>query len=638
MAQGVTQLTKQYGAKAIEILHERAEKLREKYTYLKASGFDMSGHSDLGSDQRLAKLYEASTVASKFYAVNNFPSEDQFYSDLGKLLECYRDYVSSRDPNRPPAKDSRELVLLGTWREIASEYQKVKEAIENNGAWAFWWSFRINPDAVKILKKPFYLYINAGNGEIPFRVKISDWQSSTNNEGIYTPWPNETPAEWHNKNCIGSKQSEKFITWAKAIDIEKLEKTLTKDDFDPAPGLSTNGNLLNQMVFGYAYVDNEPEPSFQEKPGESVPIDSLAKDAYGQFTSSNLIISVETVTRFAASLMTKRFVILTGLSGSGKTKLAHAFASWLSQTQDQYRLVAVGADWTSNENVLGYQDALQPTIYRKPASGALDLILRAENNPALPYFLILDEMNLSHVERYFADILSAIESGQEIALHASNEKLCSFAGDPLPVPAKIRLPDNLFVVGTVNIDETTYMFSPKVLDRANVIEFRATVEDIAGFLDAPGKVDMDALAGKGAGFGKAFVNSARNSVSLADLPPTIGNGAEIAANLKLRLTEVFAELVPIGAEFGFRTALEISSFFYHHAILNGSSWQFNDALDAQVIQKLMPKLHGSDRKLRPTLEKLKKFCEEHQLPLSTEKLNRMLDRLAQDGFTSFAEA
>ena len=88
---------------------------------------------------------------------------------------------------------------------------------------------------------------------------------------------------------------------------------------------------------------------------------------------------------------------------------------------------------------------------------AYELIKNAEDDSENPYFLILDEMNLSHVERYFADFLSAIESGEEIPLYGNNDKL--------------TLPDNLFIIGTVNVDETTYMFSPKVLDRANTIEF-----------------------------------------------------------------------------------------------------------------------------------------------------------------------
>jgi len=385
-------------------------------------------------------------------------------------------------------------------------------------------------------------------------------------------------------------------------------------------------------------IEHDVTPS-SPTPGYQNSFDKLTLEAIMKsLNDAALIVDSKLLCRLTASLQSKRFLVLTGLSGSGKTKIAHAFAHWISEFPEQYRLVAVGADWTSNENVVGYQDALQPTIYRKPASGALDLLLRAEKDSDRPYFLILDEMNLSHVERYFADILSAIESGQEIALHSSAEPLGAFEGDRLPVPAKIRLPENLFIIGTVNIDETTYMFSPKVLDRANVVEFRATAEEISAFMESPAKVNMDALAGKGAGYGSAFVNAARAEVSLAQLPTGIGDAAAAAAELKKRLTELFAELAPIGAEFGFRTAFEVSRFFYHHAVLTGDGWQFKDALDAQIVQKLMPKLHGSDRKLRPTLAKLQTFCETHDLQLSLAKTKRMLERLTQDGFTSFAEA
>jgi hypothetical protein len=374
--------------------------------------------------------------------------------------------------------------------------------------------------------------------------------------------------------------------------------------------------------------------------GQRVDVGKTAKAFYQDVSDGTvgLQVSEKLATNAIASMLSKRFLVFTGLAGSGKTKIAHAFASWISESPEQYRLIAVGADWTSNENVLGYQDALQPTIYRKPVSGALDLILQAGTDVNRPYFLILDEMNLSHVERYFADILSAIESGQEIALHSATEPLGAVENDPLPVPAKLRLPENLFIIGTVNIDETTYMFSPKVLDRANVIEFRVSADEISSFLESPAKVDMDALAGNGAGYGSAFVNSAKAEVSLVQLPVGIGDGTAAAAELKQRLTELFIELAPIGAEFGFRTAFEVSRFFYHHAVLTGDGWQFKDALDAQIVQKLMPKLHGSDRKLRKVLDKLQTFCETHDLQLSLAKTKRMLERLTQDGFTSFAEA
>jgi MoxR-like ATPase len=358
------------------------------------------------------------------------------------------------------------------------------------------------------------------------------------------------------------------------------------------------------------------------------PIEGMVSAFCDEANVARLSLPARLSSRFIAALLAKRFLILTGLSGSGKTKLAHAFASWLTESEDQYRLVAVGADWTTNENVVGYQDALQPEIYRKPSNGLLEVILRAAADIERPYFLILDEMNLSHVERYFADILSAIESGREIALHAAEESLKSGENDTLPVPPKVCLPRNLFIIGTVNVDETTYMFSPKVLDRANVIEFRATADDIAAFLDAPAAVNMESLAGKGAAFGAAFVVEAAAEVQLK---------SETAAELKARLAEVFAALAPIGAEFGFRTAYEITRFAYYHGKLAGADWQFGDALDAQVLQKLMPKLHGSQRRLEPVLKALEEFCAAHQCNASLEKIRRMQDRL-KDGFTSFAEA
>jgi len=496
----------------------------------------------------------------------------------------------------------------------------VKQAIDLKGAWAFWWSFRIHPDAEKILKKPFYLYINAGNGEIPIRIQISDWQSSPNNEGIVTPWPNETKSEWQNVNSLGAKKSEKFITWAKAIGIEKLSPVLSKEDFDPAPGLSSKENLLNQMVFGYAYLDPDPDIG----PITTISIDGIVKTAFNDFSKANFRIQELTVLRYIASLFTKRFVILTGLSGSGKTKLAHDFASWLSQIAGQYSLVAVGADWTSNENLLGYPDALNAKSYRKPDNGALDLILRAKGDPDHPYFLILDEMNLSHVERYFADFLSAMElSNGFLRLHDDTGQ------DWDGVPTKLEIPRNLFVIGTVNVDETTYMFSPKVLDRANVIEFRVSDEEMELFLKNPMKPDLDVIAGQGAQYAKGFI-AAANQINVVLEEKLRGEVSD-------ELMKFFTSLKEMGVEFGYRTAHEICRFVYFYKELSGADFEFNAAMDASIMQKLLPKLHGSKKKLGPVLGKLKELCVA-RFPVSTDKIVRMQNRLAEHGFTSFAEA
>jgi MoxR-like ATPase len=264
---------------------------------------------------------------------------------------------------------------------------------------------------------------------------------------------------------------------------------------------------------------------------------------------AGLIFSPQLIQRFIASLCTKPFVICSGLSGSGKTKLAQAFAQWITADESQYVIVLVGADWTNREPLLGYPNALNKDEYVSPENGVLDLMISAKQNienteePTKPYFLILDEMNLSHVERYFADFLSTMESGDKIPLH-------KIENDSLFVPPSIKLPENLFIIGTVNIDETTYMFSPKVLDRANTIEFRLTEKDLEDFIASDIKLDMELLKAQGANMSESFMAMA--------LQETDKNLKPVEADLKL----FFSELKKSGAEFGYRTASEIGRLMY----------------------------------------------------------------------------
>jgi hypothetical protein len=333
-----------------------------------------------------------------------------------------------------------------------------------------------------------------------------------------------------------------------------------------------------------------------------------------------------------------------------------------------YEIVPVGADWSGNENILGYPNGLNSREYiTKPT---LDLILRAERNLTTPYVLILDEMNLSHVERYFADILSIIESHESLDLYPGDMAepgtwRRTLAGKAVP-PKLNQLPENLFIIGTVNVDETTYMFSPKVLDRANVIEFRMDGSELEGFLGSPSKPDLSKLEGKGASFGKAFVVAAKSPVAV----PT-----EVKAYYDVEMLLLFKTLQAHGLEFGFRTAYETARFIYFYKLLGNyaggdTSW-FPGAFDCVVFQKLLPKLHGSRAKLGPVLKKLWFLCVNDAAgrgadalkaaeeaarsnekkaepsvvvpagapyPLSAEKIGRMWRLLNENGFTSFAEA
>jgi len=418
----------------------------------------------------------------------------------------------------------------------------------------------------------------------------------------------------HTNSC---SYSTNLKTLFPGIDAVPVSRVATANPPTSTPSASGSGG-------------GSPSPSGAASTGITSPIDSLLQACETDIKSSGMRLSEGLLARFVAALITKPFLILTGLSGSGKTRLAQAFAKWMEEVDGQVEVVSVGADWTSNESVLGYRDALDPSKYRIPTSGALDLMLQALNDPTRPYFLILDEMNLSHVERYFADILSSIESEHPIALHSAD-------GDIDGVPPKLPLPANLFLIGTVNIDETTYTFSPKVLDRANVIEFRISSEDIKSYLANPSPIDMSMIVGKGVPFAASFIQAAASDIGLySSIPAAIADGVAVKSSVENCLIELFDILSPICAEFGYRTAHEIYQFIYWHALLVGPGWKWEDALDAQVIQKVMPKLHGSERRLRPILVQFADFSKTRALRLSQDKVMRMQARL-KEGYTSFLD-
>ena len=350
-------------------------------------------------------------------------------------------------------------------------------------------------------------------------------------------------------------------------------------------------------------------------------------------SATGLIFDPKFVERYLCSLITKPFVILSGLTGSGKTQLAMAFPKLICEDKSQYKLIPVGADWTNREQLLGYPNALRPGEYVMPDNGALQLILEASKpeNQNKPYFIVLDEMNMSYVERYFADFLSAMESGEEIPLWTGSAES--------KVPATITLPKNIFIIGTINVDETTYMFSPKVLDRANVIEFRINKEQMLEYLGGTGKI-------------ATIENRAERAADFVATASKDFAGA-LSDEMKTTLISMFDTLSKIQKEFGYRTAHEMSRFITICKCFTDMSDE--EAIDAAMVQKLLPKIHGSRKKISPVLTALWQLCykqdaveidtleampsvETFKYPLTAEKIWRMYQIAQDNGFTSFAEA
>lgn len=289
----------------------------------------------------------------------------------------------------------------------------------------------------------------------------------------------------------------------------------------------------------------------------------------------------------------RHFAVLTGLSGAGKTLLARSYgrALWSGSSQlDVGTLVLpVQPGWQDPSPLLGYVNPLSQSIYVRPPF--LDFLLAAAGDPSRPYTVVLDEMNLSHPEQYLAPLLSAMETGDPLVFHGSDEEISG-------VPPAIAYPSNLVIIGTVNMDETTHGLSDKVLDRACVIDFW--------------KVDVTAYPGwKTAELPKETLELARSTLSALS-----------------------AALEPVRLHFGWRTVSDIIGFLQVAA--TGATLSPGEALDQAVYSKILPKLRGEDSvRLRTALKNAHTVMQQQNLPLASEKVAELLDDLREMGSARF---
>lgn len=295
--------------------------------------------------------------------------------------------------------------------------------------------------------------------------------------------------------------------------------------------------------------------------------------------SAELRLEERTLRRYHVALEVRKFVLLAGISGTGKTWLTQVYAEAIGAA---YQLVAVAPNWTSNEDLLGYFNPLDQRFRDTPASRFLreaateyGRAQEAGRSPR-PYHLVLDEMNLARVEHYFARLLSALEVRQRedqalLELHAGESLL---------------LPPNLYFIGTVNVDETTHGFADKVYDRAQLLELPAPRELLAAHIEA---------------------------FEWRDAALDLWDAVE-----------------PV-APFAFRVLDDLRDYVSRSVDL-GVAWP--EAFDEQVLMKVLPKLKGTDPRVGDVLRKVLTLTAQ-RFPLSHERVRRMLTGFEQHGFASF---
>ena len=361
------------------------------------------------------------------------------------------------------------------------------------------------------------------------------------------------------------------------------------------------------------------------------------------------------------SIKTKPFIILAGLSGTGKSRLVRTLAYQFNNILEDitagknpptnFQLVKVKPNWHDSSELLGYESRISGKD-RFVVTDFIRFIVKAWQHPDTPFFLCLDEMNLAPVEQYFAEYLSAVETRRVHAGKIKTDALISgklitkYADKSNGVDATyelwteleltdtevqnelktngLGLPSNLIVMGTVNMDETTHSFSRKVLDRAMTIEMNDI--NLSEGLGA----DTDDWNYPAEPLNKDLVLSEKTQ------------GTEVFAVLSTTGTEIitYLDLINIKLEgspfkIAYRVRDEFLLYAFNYSLLETKpeDWKKN-VLDEMTLMKILPRIEGDEDKTK-LLDDLIILFQENNLPKSLNKATEMVNRRRLLHYTSF---
>lgn len=423
-----------------------------------------------------------------------------------------------------------------------------------------------------------------------------------------TPTTGAPPQRWVDRYLNSRRASYLWAgfvySWARLPD--DLDERIVADVLELLP--------LNEALMEQAEA-REPSraAALRERPATYAPAGIPPVEVIAErVRARGFTVSDTTLRAYHVALQTRPLVILPGISGTGKTRLTRLYADAVynlppGSDNPYYLMVAVQPDWHNARDLLGYYNSLTTSFHATPF---LRHLLQAAADPQQPYFVCLDELNLARPEYYLAPILSAMETAEGLIDLGAPTAEVPLAGGGV-VRSPLRLPVNLRMTGTVNVDESTFALSDKLLDRANVIE----LTDV-------------------------------------DLPAFRANyGAPVDDAVWATLVAIHAAMTDAGHPFGYRALGEILRYIEQARGTLAPA----EALDLQLKQRLLPRLRGEDSpRLRRALSDLlslalgldsRQWGRAAQVtpaqlaaapyPESAAKLRRMLERLDQDGFTDF---
>lgn len=419
--------------------------------------------------------------------------------------------------------------------------------------------------------------------------------------------------------------------------------------------ITTDGSSRIEY-FEQAFNNLDPDPDCLHEAIQSISsdeglggIDPDMLERTSSFLLQNgIYFKKDLVEAFLLSIKTKPFVIISGISGVGKTLLPRSVMKMIGN--EECRPIAVAPDWTDNSDMLGYFDVEGKFIIGEFTK----LVLEANDKPHVPFFIILDEMNLSRVEYYFAQVLSVIESRyfddelnrveyQDYLFNkAIRQRLLESAinGSPqaetLRKIAELRISNNVYIIGTVNIDESTYPFSKKVLDRANVLEIN-DIDLKAGIIDAAeteaGATNLEAIndlfVGRITNLKELKIDWSLNEDlnRLLPLEKTLNQWADLLAEFNNILKNH-------RLNFGYRVRDEVCIYLYYAACqqnpetLENPDW-WHKYFDQQLVQKVLTRFSGEQGEIENTIIQLinlstaTNYTEEDISGISKEEIIRV---------------